>query len=115
MSKGQSPVIYGDGTQSRDFTYVENVVNANVLAADAKDASGEVFNIAGGKTITLLELVDMLNELLDTNLKPRLTAPRAGDPKKSLASIEKAKRLLGYKEVVSFKEGPARTAKWALS
>ena len=114
MKEGKNPVVFGDGTQARDFVYVENVVMANLLAADSPEAKGEVFNISGGQPITILELVDMLNELLDTSLKPRLAPPRPGDPKKSSASLKKAKEILGFEIKVPFKEGLRRTVKWAL-
>jgi len=112
MREDKEPVIYGDGTQSRDFTYVDNVVYANLLACNAEKAAGEVINIACGESYNLLELVKMINEILGKNIKPRFAPERPGDVKHSLASIDKAKELLGYKVKVDFKEGLARTNKF---
>ncbi|MCS6836669.1 MAG: NAD-dependent epimerase/dehydratase family protein [Anaerolineae bacterium] len=112
MLRGEAPVIYGDGQQSRDFTYIDNVVHGNLLAADAPQASGQVVNLATGGRINLLNLVDKLNALLGTNIYPQFAPPRAGDILHSQASIEKAGRLLGYEPLVSFDEGLARTLAW---
>ncbi|HRR98576.1 MAG TPA: SDR family oxidoreductase [Candidatus Syntrophosphaera sp.] len=109
MSEDKEPVIYGDGTQSRDFTYVDNVVYANLLACNAEKAAGEVINVACGKSYTLLELVKMINEILGKNIKPRFAPERPGDVKHSWAGIDKAKELLDYEVKVAFKEGLART------
>ncbi len=110
MTQGKRPVIFGDGTQSRDFTFVQNVVHANILASGAEGAQGRAFNVASGKTHDLLELVELLNRILGTQLEPEFTPPRPGDPKISLASIENSARVLGFSEVVSFEEGLKRTA-----
>jgi UDP-glucose 4-epimerase len=112
MLKGQQPVIYGDGEQSRDFTYVDNVVSANLLAADAEGVSGEVFNIGCGERYTLKELVSRINKILDVRIEPEYGPPRPGDVRHSMASIEKAERLLKYKPVVSFEEGISRMVEW---
>jgi nucleoside-diphosphate-sugar epimerase len=112
MSKGESPRIYGDGEQSRDFTYIDNVVEANLLAASASDVSGEVFNIACGERYTINGLVDKLNEIFETNIEPEYDPPRPGDVRHSMASIEKAEKFLGYKPVVTFQEGLRRTVEW---
>jgi len=109
MREDKEPVIYGDGTQSRDFTYVENVVFANILACNAEKATGEVINIACGKSYTLLDLVKMINEILGKNIEPKFDPERPGDVKHSWAGIDKAKELLGYGVKVDFKEGLART------
>ena len=103
----QSPMIYGDGEQSRDFTSVENVVHANLLACESgmENLSGEVFNIACGKRITVNKLVQSINEILKTNVKPEYTGPRAGDVKHSLANIGKATQFLGFQVQVEFFEG----------
>ena len=106
---GSQPVIYGDGGQSRDFSFVANVVRANLLAADAPDAVGRVFNVANGKSTDLLTLIAMLNRLLDTQVKPRHEAPRVGDVRESLADITQARKLLGYEPVVDFEEGLRRS------
>jgi UDP-glucose 4-epimerase len=96
MLAGRRPVIHGDGTQSRDFTYVDDVVQANVLAADAPRASGKVYNIASGRRTTLLELVDRINAILGTETKPIHTTPRLGDIRHSFADISRAQADLGY-------------------
>lgn len=112
MCDGKRPVIYGDGEQSRDFTYVDNVVEANLLAAKAPNVSGEVFNVGGGKSHTLNELVRLLNELLSTSFEPEYVSPRPGDVRHSMASIDKARRLLGYSPSVAFEKGLEATARW---
>ena len=112
MLRGERPVIYGDGLQSRDFTYVTNVVRANLLAAEAEGVAGEVFNIACGKRYNLLELVAVINRILGTNLTPIHTAPRPGDVRHSQADISKAERMLGYRVEVEFEEGLKRIVKW---
>jgi len=105
----KEPVIYGDGSQSRDFTFVENNVWANIQACTAEKAPGEVINIACGERYTLIQLVEMINEILGKNVEPRFEPDRAGDVKHSLAGIEKAKELLGYDVRVDFREGLERT------
>ena len=109
IMQDKEPVIYGDGSQSRDFTFVENNVWANIQACTAPKASGEVINIACGKRYTLIDLVNMINEILGKNIEPKFAPDRAGDVKHSLAGIEKAKELLGYEVRVDFKEGLKRT------
>ncbi len=108
MREDKEPVIYGDGTQSRDFTYVDNVVFANILACIAEKAAGEVINVACGKSYTLLDLIKMINEILGKNIEPHFAPERAGEVKHSLADINKAEGLLGYEVKVDFKEGLAR-------
>jgi len=105
MKEGRSPVIYGDGTQSRDFTYVSNNVEANLLACTTPGIGGEVFNIACGERFTLLDLVNSINMLLNTNIQPVFEAKRLGDVEHSLASIDKAKELLKFKVNTGFLEG----------
>ncbi len=105
IKRGESPVIYGDGSQSRDFTYVENNVRANLLACEAKDAAGEVFNIACNERYTLIDLIELINKILGTNVKPKFAEARPGDVKHSLASIEKAKRILGFEVKTTFEDG----------
>lgn len=109
MLIGQSPTIYGDGTQTRDFTYVSNVVEANLLACSHDEAVGLAINIAGGERISLLELVTRLNNLLGTHIEPDFTPARVGDVKHSLADITRAEAKLGYSLKVDFSEGLART------
>jgi nucleoside-diphosphate-sugar epimerase len=109
MMKDIRPVIYGDGTQSRDFTYVDNNVAANIMACTAPGVAGEVFNIACGERFTLLELVENINEILGKKIEPILSQERVGDVKHSLASIEKAGNGLQFKPLVNFKEGLVKT------
>jgi len=106
---GRRPVIYGDGRQSRDFTYVANVVRANLLAADAPNVAGRTFNAAGGRSIDLLSLIDRLNHLLGTDVKPIHADPRPGDIRESLADCSQARELLGYEPIVDFEEGLRRS------
>jgi len=109
----QSPTIFGDGTQTRDFSHVENIIDANVLACQApKEALGESFNIACGGRISLLDLVDTVNKILGKHVKPKFDPPRPGDILHSQADISKAERLLGWKPRVSFPDGIAKTIAW---
>jgi UDP-glucose 4-epimerase len=103
------PAVYGDGTQSRDFTYVENVVAANLLAMDAQGASGRVYNIACGERVTLLELLDDLGDLLDVDVDPDHLAARAGEVRHSHADLTRARDELGYLPTVTLREGLERT------
>jgi UDP-glucose 4-epimerase len=96
MTSGKRPVLHGDGSQSRDFTFVADVVQANLLAAEALGVSGRVYNVARGERTTLLGLVEHLNVLLGVRIAPQFTAPRAGDVKHSLADIHRAVTDLGY-------------------
>jgi len=105
MSEGKRPTIYGDGTQSRDFTYVSNIIAANLLACTAKEACREVFNIACGERYTLLQLVDTLNRILGTKIEPVFEAERPGDVKHSLADIFSAKETLGFQVNTHFEQG----------
>jgi UDP-glucose 4-epimerase len=110
MSQGQRPTIHGDGGQTRDFTYLANVVAANLAAMrHPEPLKGQVFNVGTGHRISLLDLVDALNRILGTNLEPVFQAPRAGDVRDSLASLERIAQVLGYKPAVSFEEGLRRT------
>jgi UDP-glucose 4-epimerase len=103
------PIIYGDGTQSRDFTYIENVVQANLLALNAVGVAGEAFNIACGESVNLQNVLQSLAEFVDQAVHPEYRAPRAGDVKHSLADISKAERMLGYRPVIPFREGLRQT------
>jgi nucleoside-diphosphate-sugar epimerase len=105
MKEDKRPIIYGDGTQSRDFTYVENNVEANILACTAPGAAGEVFNIACGERYTLTGLVSSINSLIGKNIEPIFSEERPGDVKHSLAGIEKAINRIGFKVVKQFNEG----------
>lgn len=110
MIDSRQPTIFGDGEQSRDFTFIENVVHGNLLACKAPSAAaGQVINMACGGSISLLELVDDINAILGTSIKAEHTAPRTGDIKNSKADITKARELLDYEPQVSFEEGLRRT------
>jgi nucleoside-diphosphate-sugar epimerase len=109
----QSPHIFGDGEQSRDFTYVANVVEANLRAVEAPpEASGGVFNIACGEKITVNDLVRELNMLMGVSREPVYAEPRPGDIKHSFADISKARRVLGFDPGVNFKQGLRKTVAW---
>jgi len=110
--KDQPPTIYGDGEQSRDFTYIDNVVHANLLAARAKQTSGEVINIACGEAVTVNAIIDMINEIVGKDVKPIYADPRPGDVKHSLADITRAQNLIGFNPVVSFNEGLEKAIGW---
>lgn len=111
MQNGERPVIYGDGEQSRDFTYVENAIQANILAAEG-DVTGEAFNVGTGGRVTVNELVGRLNEALGTELDPVYDDPRPGDVRHSHADVSKAKELLEYEPSVGFEEGLERTIEY---
>jgi len=112
LLEGTPPVIYGDGEQSRDFTYVANVVDANVLALSADGVAGEVFNVACGRTSTVNELLAGLQGIIGTSLTAHHTDPRPGDVKHSFADISKAEETLGLVSDVSLDEGLALTVDW---
>ena len=112
MLAGKPPTIYGDGLQSRDFTYVGNNVHANLLAAMAEDVAGQVFNVACGQRYTLLELVATLNEILGMHIEPLFAPPRPGDVKHSLADISRAQAKLGYTVKVDFRAGLGKAVAW---
>ncbi len=103
------PVIYGDGGQTRDFAYVENVVHGNLLASERPDVGGRVFNIANGKSTSLLELIEALNRLLGTEVRPDFEPARPGDVRDSMADISRAQSLLGYLPPVDFETGLERS------
>jgi UDP-glucose 4-epimerase len=108
MMAGEPPVVYGDGHQTRDFTYVDNVVQGNLLAAEAPRAVGRVINVANGKSTSLLTLIALLNELLGTNIPPQFQAARAGDVRDSMADISLAQELLDYRPQIDFATGLQR-------
>ncbi|MBN2090698.1 SDR family oxidoreductase [candidate division KSB1 bacterium] len=114
INSDHQPVIFGDGSQSRDFTFVYNVVHANLLAAETPGISGEVFNIACGTNINLLELVALINKTLNKNIAPILHPARMGDVKHSRADISKAQSRLNYQVQVDFETGLKRTIEWYL-
>jgi UDP-glucose 4-epimerase len=110
--KNEPPTIYGDGQQSRDFTYIENVVQANLLAARAEQTKGEVINIACGLAITVNEIIAMINDATGKNVKPNYTDSRPGDVKHSLADITLAEKIIGFKPKVTFSEGLQKAIEW---
>jgi nucleoside-diphosphate-sugar epimerase len=112
LLNGKAPTVYGDGLQSRDFTYVDNVVEANLLASEADGAAGQAFNIACGGRYTLIDLLARLKTILASDIEPVHEAGRAGDVRDSQASIEAAQRALGYRVSVEFDEGLRRTVEW---
>lgn len=112
--EGRRPVVYGDGEQSRDFTYVDNVVEANLLSCRAEGVEGLVFNVGTGERHSLNELLHQLSAIVGNELNPLYTERRKGDVRHSLASIERAQQLLGYQPRVRFAEGLQRTVKWFL-
>jgi nucleoside-diphosphate-sugar epimerase len=114
MLKGEQPTIFGDGEQSRDFTYIDNAVNANLLAckADASKAAGEVFNVATGRRVTLNETFKALQPLTSYSGQVKYGTARGGDVKHSLADVSKAEAGLGYRPTVDFEEGLRRTVEW---
>ena len=109
LLKGQRPIVFGDGEQTRDFTYVTNVVQANLLAASSPDAVSRVMNIGCGERISLNKLLHLAGELLGTTVRADYREPRPGDVRDSLADISLAHLLLGYQPSVGFREGLART------
>lgn len=109
---GAAPVIYGDGEQSRDFTYVENVVEANLLAAESAKAIGQVINLGIGERVTLNQLLAELQKVIGSNLTACYKETRAGDVRHSLAAISRASDLIGYRPLVGLAEGLKRTVKW---
>jgi UDP-N-acetylglucosamine/UDP-N-acetyl-alpha-D-glucosaminouronate 4-epimerase len=115
LLEGRQPVIYGDGEQTRDFTYVANVVDGVLRACEAKKAAGEVINVATGGRISLNQLLRVMNAIVGTNLQPIYKEERAGDVKDSQADITKAKTLLGYEPTVSLEEGLKHTLEWCRS
>jgi nucleoside-diphosphate-sugar epimerase len=112
LPAGRQPIIYGDGEQTRDFTYIANVVDGVLKACDAPKAAGQVINVATGLRISLNELLRVLNKLVGANLAPIYKEARAGDVRDSQADISKARALLGYSPSVSFEEGLRQTLDW---
>lgn len=112
LLRGERPTIFGDGEQSRDFTYVANVIQANIRAATSPGGSGQAFNIACGSRISLNELLAHLNDIIGTNIEPIYTEARAGDVKHSLADISAAREAFGYDPQVSTREGLEHVVEW---
>ena len=113
MKNGEGPIINGDGSYSRDFTFVKNIVQANInaLTTENKECFGQAFNIGTGTNITILQLHNNINKILETDIKPIFNIIRKGDVPHSLADISKAERMLGYKVLVSFYDGLNETIK----
>jgi len=112
MIESRPPVIFGDGFQSRDFTYVANVVEANIRAAEVTEVEKRIFNIACGQRITVMELVEWINRILGKDIKPVFDPPRPGDIKHSYADISLAQKYLDYQPKVNFEAGLRATIKW---
>jgi nucleoside-diphosphate-sugar epimerase len=112
LCQGRRPTIYGDGGQSRDFTYVANVVDGVLRACHAEGASGHVINVATGGRVSLNELFRTIRDLVDADVEPIYSEPRAGDVRDSQADISKARRMLGYEPSAGFKDGLEQTIAW---
>jgi UDP-glucose 4-epimerase len=110
--KDTPPTVFGDGLQSRDFTYVDNVVEANLLAARAKQTSGDVINIACAEAVTVNETIEIINDTIGKNIEPVYSDPRPGDVKHSLADISAAEKLIGFRPKVTFKQGLLLAIDW---
>ena len=112
LLENRSPTIYGDGEQTRDFTYVANVVDGVLRACEAPAASGEIINVATGGRISLNQLFDGMRQLVGSQVRPTYAEPRAGDVRDSQADISKARDVLGYRPIVSFEDGLRQTLEW---
>jgi nucleoside-diphosphate-sugar epimerase len=110
--RGEEPPVYGDGSQSRDFTFIGNVVEANLKACTADNVGGEVFNIACGRSYSLLELLQVINTILGSKVTPHFWPARAGDIKDSLADISKARKMLGYTGAIQLEAGLRQAIGW---
>jgi UDP-glucose 4-epimerase len=106
---GQAPTIYGDGGQTRDFTFIDNVVQANLLAAETPGAAGLTFNVGSGEATSLLDLLTMMQAIVGTSIEPKFAPERVGDVRDSLADISLARKVLGYNPLVGLREGIERT------
>lgn len=112
LLEGRAPTIYGDGEQTRDFTYVDNVVAANLAAMDAELEPGTLLNVGGGERISLNDLYRAMAEILGSDLEPNYAEERAGDVRHSLAALDRAREAIGYEAHVSWREGLKRTLEW---
>lgn len=110
--RGNPPTVFGDGEQTRDFTFVDNVVHANILCSKAKKTSGEVINIATSSRISLNELISILKEITDRDIDPVYADPRKGDVRHSLADISRAQKMIGYQPIVDLNQGLRKTIQW---
>jgi len=114
LKRDEQPIIFGDGSQTRDFNYVSNVIKANLLAAKTEEIGGQTFNIAAGIQITIKALAERIAALMDKDIRPKMVEERPGDIKHSFADITKAKEHLGYKVGVNFDDGLKETVRWFL-
>jgi nucleoside-diphosphate-sugar epimerase len=112
LLENRSPKIHGDGRQTRDFTYIANVIDGVLRACEAPNASGEVINVATGGRISLIELFDEMKRIVGASVEPTFVEERPGDVRDSQADIRKAREILGYQPIVSFEEGLMRTIEW---
>ena len=113
MLRGESPIVYGTGEQSRDFTHIDNVIAANLGALKAApEACGRVYNVACGASISLLDLIAAINDILGTEIQPEFRPARAGDVLHSLADISQTRANLGYGAEIQVYEGLKRTVSW---
>lgn len=110
--RGEAPTIYGNGEQTRDFTYIDNIVAANILAVEALETRGQVINVACGEHVTLNEIIARINQKLGKEVRPNHVPPRSGDIMHSWADIALAEKVIGYRPVVPFAEGLKRTIDW---
>lgn len=112
MLRGERPIVYGDGEQTRDFCYIENVVRANLLASECDAAQGQAVNIACGERTSLNEILKLINGHLNTSIEADYRDPRPGDVKHSLAALDAARELIGYEPEILFAEGLSRSIDW---
>lgn len=112
MLRNQSPTVFGDGLQSRDFTFIDNVIAGNLAAATSNEAVGKVINVACGQQFTLLELVAAINRVLGTRIEPRFSDQRVGDVRSSRADISVARKVLTYEPIIGFEEGLRRSIEY---
>jgi nucleoside-diphosphate-sugar epimerase len=110
--ENRPPTVYGDGEQTRDFTYIDNVVEANLLAVKARATRGEVINVACGESISINAIIKEINAALGKNVQPHYVAPRPGDIKHSWADISLASKVIGFKPIVSFRDGLKKAIDW---
>lgn len=112
IAKGMNPIIHGDGEQTRDFTFIDNVVKANLAAILSENNAGEIINIGGGNRVTINMLADFINKQLKQEIPPLYEEPRLGDIRHSHADISKAKELLNYDHLISYRTGLKKTIEW---
>jgi UDP-glucose 4-epimerase len=112
MLRGEQPIIFGDGEQSRDFCYIDNVLDANLRSFQADKLNGEMVNVACGERITLNRIITLINRQLGTEIEPEYQDPRPGDVRHSLADVSAAQRVIGYKPRILFDEGLALSIDW---